>query len=117
MIRNLLIVLGFLGCFTLAGLGLYRYLHNKGETPFLKAGPAELNGTWQSKATRLQVEVQGDNLKVDKADFLKDGKAARWSEKSPKADVPRVIEWDGHNLTLTSTDHAQRTSEVLSKTQ
>lgn len=116
MIRNLLIVLGLMLCFALGGVGVYRYLHSRGETPFLNASAADLVGTWQNKATSLKIEAHGEALTVDQADYLRDGKAPRWVEKSPQGQIPRVLEWNGAQLTVTSTDdNGQRRSEILEK--
>ncbi len=116
MIRNLLIVLAFLLCFVVAGFGVSRYLLSKGETPFLTAHAADLAGTWKNKATTLHIEVDGEGLKVDQADYVRDGKAARWVEKSPQAKVPRMLEWNGSSLLLTVVDDGgQRRTETLEK--
>ncbi|MBX3166654.1 MAG: hypothetical protein KF760_04550 [Candidatus Eremiobacteraeota bacterium] len=116
MMRNLLIVLGFMLCFVVGGVGVSRYLSSQGKTPFLKASAADLVGTWRNKATELKVEASGDTLMVDRADYVRDGKAARWVEKTPQTKVPRVLEWNGSTLQLTTVDDTgQRRSEILEK--
>lgn len=116
MIRNLLIVLGFLLFFVVAGVGVSRFLHSRGETPFLNARASDLAGSWQNKATTLQIDADGPGLKVDKADYVRDGKAPRWVEKSPQGKVPRILEWNGSTLLLTVVeDTGQRRTETLEK--
>lgn len=116
MIRNLLIVLGLLLCFAVGGVGIYRYLNSQGATPFLNAKAVDLVGTWQNHATSMKIEAHGEALSVDQAEYLRDGKAPRWVEKSPQGQIPRVLEWNGAQLTVTSTDdNGQRRSEVLKR--
>lgn len=109
MKRILLVVLGLTLCFVLAGSGINRYLSSRDQHPFLKADPVDLAGQWQNKTASLKIEAVGENLKVDQVDFVRDGKAPRYVEKSPKTNVPRVLEFDGASVTLTSvTDSDQR---------
>lgn len=118
MIRNLLIVVGFLLCFILGGVGISRYLQGKGQTPFLTARATDLAGRWQNKGTTLSIEADGEGLKVDRAAYVRDGNAARWVEKSPQGKVPRILEWNGTQLLLTVVDDQnQRRSESLTKVQ
>lgn len=116
MIRNLLIVLGLLLCFAVGGVGIYHCMSSQGATPFFNASAADLVGTWQNKALSLKIEAHGEALTVDQAEYLRDGKAPRWVEKSPQGQIPRVLEWNGAQLTVTSTDdNGQRRSEILKK--
>jgi|EP01012_Entosiphon_sulcatum_P061733 hypothetical protein len=116
MKRILLVVLSLILCFVLAGSGIYRYLSSRDQQPFLKADPADLAGTWQNKATSITIEVAGEGLKVDGVPFVRDGKAPRYVEKSPKTNVPRVLELNGAGVTLTSvSDSDQRSVEALER--
>ena len=116
MMRNLLIVLGLLLCFAVGGVGIFRYLSSRGGTPFLKASSADLAGSWKNQVMTLKIESNGEALKVDNAEFLRDGKAPRWVEKSPQGQIPRVLEWDGSKILMTTTnDSGQRHSQTLQR--
>ena len=116
MIRNLLIVLGLLLCFAIGGWAVYRYLGSKGQTPFLKATAADLAGSWKNPSVTLKVEAHGEELTIEGDDYVRDGRAPRWVEKSPKSQIPKIIEWDGSQLTLTTIqDNGQRNSVALKK--
>jgi hypothetical protein len=118
MIRNLLVVFCLLICFLIGGAGVYRYLNNNGDKPFLRANAADLAGRWRNQSSSLHLKTEGATLKVDGADYIRDGKSPRWVEKAPKFQVPRVLDWDGKTLTLTTVDdNGQRRSEVFQKAQ
>ncbi|MBN9417276.1 MAG: hypothetical protein J0I12_17655 [Candidatus Eremiobacteraeota bacterium] len=118
MKRTLLVVFGLLTCFLIGGAGVYRYLNDQGEKPFLRASASDLAGTWKTQTTSLQLKARGDILQVDGADYTRDGKSPRWVEKAPKSQVPRVLDWDGKTLTLTTVeDSGQRRSEVFQRGQ
>lgn len=109
-------VLGLLLCFLLGGAAIYRYLNQKGDKPFLRASAADLTGTWKNQTTIVKIEARGDNLLLDGSEYQRDGKSTRWHEKSPRTQIPRVLDWDGQTLTYTTVDdNTQRSSQVLTK--
>ncbi|MFN8611282.1 MAG: hypothetical protein U0931_27305 [Vulcanimicrobiota bacterium] len=99
--------------FVVAGSGFYRYLSSRDQRPFLKSAATDLAGSWQNKTASLKVEAVGPGLKVNGVEFVRDGQAPRWVEKAPQTTVPRVLEFDGASLKMTSVSDSNQLSEVV----
>lgn len=115
MKRSLLVALALLLFFVVAGSGVYRYLSSRDDRPFLRAEPARLAGSWKNKTASIVIEAAGPDLKVDGVLFVRDGQAPRWAEKEPKGSVPRVLEYDGASLKLSSYNDSGRSEVVFER--